>query len=405
MTVEVAAPGGDSSGEVMASPSKVLAPLGFLLLVAVGWFLFMRVSRAPDDQFHVQADAATDISTLQLILPNGNKATDAVPPSWKPAASLTVTSPLRWRTFLANELNREEVSKLIRHLKRVLQSETNKPDESLWGKDDPNVKPLVVYNKVGKCGSRTMVRLISQLATRNKFVAVGSVYGNKINPSSAEQEAIRSIVTRLPRPALYHRHVHLMGFTRPRSEAPVLFNIVREPLERAVSAYYFKRFGDGQKEGMRGTVPEGTLNTTFDQCVNSGQAECSKMLWYIIPYFCGVDQVCKKPSRRALQRAQRAVKERYLFVGLTEYMKESVQALEALLPGMFSGASEILLSQKTESRKSTATHHKIPASKSTHAKLLKMPALQLEMQFYRFVRERFYLKLKQLKIPIHNEKD
>ena len=327
--------------------------------------------------------------------------------SWRPASMLSVTGRMsevkNWRLLSVNERVEEEMTKAARHLRKVLMLIDARNRNKLSSREVSARNEVVVYNRVGKCASRTMLWLIAQLAYRNGFVAAGSPIGNETNPPSLRQDAIRKLVAQLPAPALYQRHLHYIeldesGSTRKK---PVLINVVRHPLERAVSQYYFKRFGDNQKGKIRGRIPKGTQNETFDTCIERQRPECYNNQWYIVPFFCGTAQVCRKPSRTALEIAKSRVEDEYLFVGLSEYFPETVKAFEKLLPGLFSGATDILKKQHSDldsKSKSTSTRKKIPPSHETRAKLL--PLLTLELEFFHFVETKFIKKLKQLKIPI-----
>ncbi|XP_042602732.1 uronyl 2-sulfotransferase-like [Cyprinus carpio] len=55
-------------------------------------------------------------------------------------------------------------------------------------------------------------------------------------------------ISTIPQPFLYTRHVHFLNFTRFRIEQPVYINIIRDPINRFLSNYFFRRFGDWRGE-------------------------------------------------------------------------------------------------------------------------------------------------------------
>lgn len=98
---------------------------------------------------------------------------------------------------------------------------------------------------------------------------------------------------------------------------PLYINVVRDPIERLVSYYYFLRFGDDYRPGLRRrkqgdkkvymwiwhTKHDWTVCVkpidglfvfqTFDECVSSGGSDCApEKLWLQIPFFCGHHSEC-----------------------------------------------------------------------------------------------------------------
>lgn len=106
---------------------------------------------------------------------------------------------------------------------------------------------------------------------------------------------------------------------------PLYINVVRDPIERLVSYYYFLRFGDDYRPGLRRRKQgdkkvlllqlasfsnthfvawavfclDNTITSvsivfqTFDECVSSGGSDCApEKLWLQIPFFCGHYSEC-----------------------------------------------------------------------------------------------------------------
>lgn len=105
---------------------------------------------------------------------------------------------------------------------------------------------------------------------------------------------------------------------------PIYINVIRDPIERLVSYYYFVRFGDDYRPGLRRrkqgdkkvSIPEYwiivfklysacwgkdtvgnracvSLFQTFDECVAAGGSDCApEKLWLQIPFFCGHYSEC-----------------------------------------------------------------------------------------------------------------
>ncbi|XP_070572977.1 uronyl 2-sulfotransferase-like [Ptychodera flava] len=266
--------------------------------------------------------------------------------------------------------------------------------ENLKNVNSTKLEPenLIFYNKVGKCGSRTMVYLLRELARRNKFHATGDNMEPKMQrilPENEQKEIVER-VSSLPQPATFYRHINFIDFERFGFENPTYINIVRRPLSRQVSYYYFRRFGDGKNSTKHFT--RDTKYETFDDCVLRDRPECSTNNTFIIAqYFCGQHPLCRVPSRWAVERAKENVIKYYYFVGLTEEYDDTLKLLQLMLPRFFEGAFE-MYKRGDSTRNTTSVLKRTP---SPRVVAIMNERLALENEFYDFIRERFYqLKVK-----------
>ena len=66
-----------------------------------------------------------------------------------------------------------------------------------------------------------------------------------ISPSRVHTLQLQVVeeVQSLPTPAVYDRHTHFINFESFGRQAPAYINVVRDPVDRKVSQYYFRRLG------------------------------------------------------------------------------------------------------------------------------------------------------------------
>ncbi|XP_072035446.1 uronyl 2-sulfotransferase-like [Amphiura filiformis] len=265
----------------------------------------------------------------------------------------------------------------------------------LKSEEDSPAQPQdhVVFNRVGKCGSRSVIALLRHLAIINNFNLISSVVNNMTVIHEAWQESIVYSIEQFKTPFLVQRHLYYVDFTYYGAKPPVYINIIRDPLARMVSQYYFRRFGDGKiingTHKDRYSGPEEERNQTFDDCVLRSKWECTGLnTFYIVPFFCGQHTNCRTPSMWALNQAIENVEEDYLFVGILEELEDSLSVLERLLPSMFKGALEHYLHPlDTSAMTSTATLHK--KKPSPQVEQIMKEAMWFEYQFYNYVRYKF----------------
>jgi len=224
----------------------------------------------------------------------------------------------------------------------------------------------LVYNRVPKAGSSLMDNLIHKLSKRNNF----SYYQDTDYLPNASAFAER--IAALPEGDVYINHA---GFDATAPADVAFMNLVREPIDRAVSLFYYgvdpdTRPADRAAECLQNRQDAGACGCAgqeADYCVYSqlgnncyggcGEGEAGTQK-YCQP-FDDLDVGCETAHRTYSQTmffcpptkervdcdahtAARTARERYVFVGMVEEFELSVLALELLLPRWFSGAKHIL---------------------------------------------------------------
>lgn len=95
------------------------------------------------------------------------------------------------------------------------------------------------------------------------------------------------------KPAFYHGHIAFLDFSKFGAEKPIYINLIREPLSRLVSYYYFLRYGDDYRPNLV-RHRAGDL-MSFDECVKKQKPDCDVAnMWLQIPFFCGHAAECTK---------------------------------------------------------------------------------------------------------------
>ncbi|XP_034999989.1 uronyl 2-sulfotransferase a isoform X1 [Hippoglossus stenolepis] len=311
----------------------------------------------------------------------------------------SVTMPSGRLFIHKDRLARELVSSP--HVHKQRRGESTYLDEH--GPPVPRVLPFpsqVVYNRVGKCGSRTVVILLRLLAEKHQFNLVSSDIHNKTRLTKHEQVDLMKNISNIPQPFLYTRHVHFLNFTRFRIEQPVYINIIRDPINRFLSNYFFRRFGDwrGEQNHLIRTpgMKDDERYLDINVCILENYPECSNpRVFYIIPYFCGQHPQCREPGVWALERAKQNVLENYLLVGILEELEDVLLMLERLLPHYFTGVLNIYKSpdyKKMGNMTGTVRKH----TPTLEALQVLYHRMRYEYEFYNFIRDQFHLTKKKI---------
>ncbi|KAL7059848.1 hypothetical protein AAHC03_013972 [Spirometra sp. Aus1] len=217
--------------------------------------------------------------------------------------------------------------------------------------------------------------------------------------------------TEIQKPLFLHGHFAYINFGRFGSHLkPIYINLLRDPLERLASRYYFLRFGDDHRPHLnRSRMVNNTERwQTFDQCVQNKGKDCKpSLLWSQVPFLCGSDWYCSIPGNRmALHVAKRRLVDDYLLVGVTENFKAFMLLLETLLPRFATGLQQT--ANVTRAGKpiwhTRKTNRKYPISQATRDVFKGHPVWLAEQELYEFARREFSFRWNaHLNSPTHNQ--
>ncbi len=104
--------------------------------------------------------------------------------------------------------------------------------------------PVIFYNRVPKTGSSSFMGLCHKLTKENAFHTVHlNVSKNAHTLTLRDQMSFARNVTlwHQRHPGLFHGHLAFFDFATFGYRRPIYVNVIRDPLERFVSYYYFLR--------------------------------------------------------------------------------------------------------------------------------------------------------------------
>lgn len=282
----------------------------------------------------------------------------------------------------------------------------------------------VVFNRIPKCGSGSVTIFIASAQARNRFqLCRSTLYTHRrLRPMEAKSYAKNPFVAsrcrnqiNMSTPAVLNRHIFYFNFQSVPSavSSVVHINMIREPVSRCVSRFYYER-------DARGVV---ATTLTIDECLRSHQCrfaewkakesvsdghdgeassrwaqlreECASN--YLSRWFCGHDpevcnakhaaigwrvlrnrteQECGRLDRKGASGAKRLLETAAInvatghpVVGLVSRMRDSLRLLGRTLPGYFGGVDKEYFSvcNKCNPNRSQFTH---PPPNAQHTALL-----------------------------------
>ena len=201
-----------------------------------------------------------------------------------------------------------------------------------------NDTQLLVYNRIGKAGSRTLMSLIEQsrkAAGNSGFAVVAPALSREYLTESAEMEELQKLVgaiqaqRRTKKAVIAIEHIFFIDFARYGLKQPLYFNNMREPVARWMSQFKFWR----KLPDIGALVRKTPLETCLQMAAKGAHDTIGcPPLNYQTAYLCGHGPQCEiPPTYSTFEHARKRLFDDYLLVGILERHEETWATLRALL--------------------------------------------------------------------------
>ncbi|XP_071854226.1 heparan sulfate 2-O-sulfotransferase hst-2-like isoform X2 [Apostichopus japonicus] len=253
-------------------------------------------------------------------------------------------------------------------------------------------KKHVMYTSVPKCGSRSLIWIMWEILGHFNSSDIQD-FEYRLDDSIVEKERtfLNNLLSQTSRPTFFHGHQRFVDFEG--EEGPIYISVIREPIARYVSWYYFMRHGDSDMNntqqlqnmlGRNAALP----NETIDDCFKNKRADCTTDYHFMlnVVMFCGYHKKCSQDRAFALTEAKKNL-DKYLFVGIMEDFDGMVRVLEKLMPSFFGGGVVIYRKIKAESVSISKTKFKAAPSQETVA--LMRTKMKEDIEFYEYAKQKF----------------
>ena len=145
---------------------------------------------------------------------------------------------------------------------------------------------ILFFNRAAKVGSEALLELLQKIEDFNNLNVDrnGPKKGARRQLKRREQRELASEIVELGEGSAYIEHVNYIDFEEFDLLKPIYINLVRDPVERVISWYFYARGAyknaiEYRKDPSKLIRPEEWYKKDFNECVRSGDPECQ-----YIPY-------------------------------------------------------------------------------------------------------------------------
>lgn len=169
---------------------------------------------------------------------------------------------------------------------------------------------VLFFNRGAKVGSESLLELFNALEKYNDNIYVERDGLHKLAKRSLkryEQYELAKTIAKFGEGSVYIEHVNWIDFEEFGLSKPIYINMVRDPVEKIISWYYyvrgsFKNAIEFRRFPNKPVKPERWYKKSFNDCVRSGDSECQYIPFMIKDtandfrrqslFFCGHKEDC-----------------------------------------------------------------------------------------------------------------
>ncbi|CAH1778897.1 unnamed protein product [Owenia fusiformis] len=202
------------------------------------------------------------------------------------------------------------------------------------------------YTRMPKCGSTTILDYLKMIQDRNDFQVYHYKYveiAHEISEhSKAEETFLRTFQNEKDtsvKNLAFVRHIGYFNFTKRGIRQPLLIDMLRDPVERAISRFYFIR---QPSEAIRRNLSESIINETLSQCIKREGKNQTCVAPTYVQWFNSYTPDIDPKDVKFINRAKNIIEKEYVCVGILEQLSESLTVFSKLIPQYFGGIHDYL---------------------------------------------------------------
>lgn len=140
---------------------------------------------------------------------------------------------------------------------------------------------ILFFNRVPKTGSMQMIALLEKLGKVLDYDVEVDPNTGGIRTSLDEEEEENTVenISNFEDGTAFVSHMNYLNFTDFDQPQPIYINMVRDPIERVISWYYYVRspwiFVPNRRRNKKKMPNPQWVNTEFDQCVMKKEKVCT----------------------------------------------------------------------------------------------------------------------------------
>ncbi|XP_067647741.1 heparan sulfate 2-O-sulfotransferase pipe isoform X5 [Eurosta solidaginis] len=265
---------------------------------------------------------------------------------------------------------------------------------------------VLFFNRCAKVGSEALLELFNKMEEFNNLNMErdGLHKATKRQLTRSEQRQLAETISEFSDGSVYIEHVNWIDFEEFDLPKPVYINLVRDPVERVISWYFYARGAyknaiEYRKDPYKPLKSAEWYKKDFNECVRSGDSECQYVPYTVKDsignfkrqslFFCGHHDDCIPfNSPAAIQMAKEHVERDFAVVGSWEDTNITLTVFEKYIPRFFDHAKLLFNIHNDEITNRNKNKRKPKIDEDVKEMIRKN--FTHEYDFYYFCKQRLY---------------